>query len=189
MRKLIVQEWVSLDGCISDEKDRLDFFASTVRATYTGPYHTAFLSSIDHIAFGRKTYEQFVALWPDRSIATDALAHTINTVEKTVFSNSLSNAPWGRHNGATVAQGDPVSTIGNIKSREGKNIVIWGSISLAQLMLKKGLVDELHLLICPTICGGGRKFFAEGTSAATVTLLDSQRHDNGVLRLNYRIKN
>jgi dihydrofolate reductase len=189
MRKLIVQEWLSLDGCISDQNDKLDFFAKSIPELYKDPFLGTMLESIDHLIFGRKTYDQFSKLWPTRSTDGDSLAHTINTKKKTVFSKTLSQAPWGSYPDATIEDGDPVSFVREMKTANGKNLIAWGSISLAQLLLKHGLVDELHLFICPSICGNGRKFFSDTASPPTVKFVGSQGYPNGMMRLNYEILN
>jgi len=66
-RKLIVEEWLSLDGYVSDKAGGLDFFAKHVRDAYTTAYRLDVLNSVDTILFGRKTYQQFSALWPART--------------------------------------------------------------------------------------------------------------------------
>lgn len=96
MRKLIVEEWITLDGFVSDKNGKLDFFTSQVRETFTDDDRLKFLETVDCILFDRKTYQQFVALWPGRPTANDVLANKINTAQKIVFSNSLSETPWGK---------------------------------------------------------------------------------------------
>lgn len=138
--------------------------------------------------FGRKTYEQFAALWPERTIEGDALAEKINQGQKIVFSNSIARAPWGKWNDASVQRGDPVPLINSLKSTEGKNLILWGSLSLAQTLMRNNLVDEYHILICPTINGGGKKLFANEMPGTPLTLMQSERYTNGVVSLQYQIK-
>src|ERR1044071_1150874 len=128
MRKIIVEEWISLDGYVSDKQGKLDFFTSTVRDAYADTRQVKFLESIDCILFGRKTYELFAARWPERPIDNDPLAEKINKGKKIVFSNTLTKAPWGKWPDAEVAGDDPVSTIKQLKLLPGNNIVIWGSL-------------------------------------------------------------
>jgi dihydrofolate reductase len=187
MRTLIVQEWISLDGYASDKNNSLDFFIPIVREVYTDEYHKNFLDPIDCIVFGRKTYQQFAALWPNRPTEEDLLARKINTEQKIVFSNSITEAPWGKWNAATVEAGDPVSNMRKLKSAQGKNIVLWGSVSIAHLLMRENLVDEYHLLICPTLTGGGRKFFPEGVNTNALTLVECKRYNSGMVGLQYRV--
>ena len=185
MRKLIVQEWISLDGYANDRHNKLDFFAHTVRDIYADDYYTTFLEDIDCILFGRKTYEQFVTLWPQRSIKDELLARIVNTARKVVFSKSLSHAPWGEWTAATVETGDPVISVMNLKSTKGKNLILWGSVSLAQLLAKAKLIDEYHLNICPTITGGGSKLFSDGLDSTILKLASIRKCNNEVVSLIY----
>jgi dihydrofolate reductase len=189
MRKLIVQEWLSLDGHVADKQGKLDWFAQTIRQTYPESYHSTFIDGIDCILLGRKTYDQFAALWPARQTEDDFLARKINTAQKIVFSSSLQVAPWGKWNEAKVETGNPVVSVRELKSLQGKNIILWGSISLVQLMMKERLIDEYHLHVCPVITGGGRKFFAEGSDPAALKLVDTKRGANEVVSLIYQTNN
>jgi dihydrofolate reductase len=184
-RKLILEEWLSLDGHVSDKEGKLDFFARHVRESYTTAYRTELLDSIDTILFGRKTYTQFAALWPERPVEKDVLAEKINTLDKIVFSASLEKAPWGRWKEASIADGNPAEKITQLKSSAGKNMILWGSITLAQTLIKKNLVDEYHLHICPVLTGGGRKLFADETEPVGLSLLDTKQFDNGLVLLKY----
>lgn len=186
MRKLIIEEWISLDGYVSDKNGKLDFFAGTVRDTYTGDRQVQFLNSIDCIVLSRKTYEQFVILWPGRPIENEPLADTMNTKQKIVFSNSLQDAPWGQWPKATIEKGDAVARIRQLKSLPGKNIVLWGSISLAQLVMEENLADEYHIHLCPAVTGGGKKFFTEAISPEALQLIETGSGSNGMVFLNYR---
>ena len=85
-RKLIVEEWLSLDGCVSDKMSNLVFFIKHIRESYTTSSGIDFLNSIDTILLGRKTYDQFSALWPEHPIENDLLAEKMNTLNKIVFS-------------------------------------------------------------------------------------------------------
>ena len=187
MRKLIAQEWISLDGYTSDKNNQLDFFAGSVRETYQDDHSRQFLATIDCILFGRKTYEQFAAVWPNRSIEGDLLAQKMNTAQKIVFSNSIDKAPWGKWKEATLESGNPITCISELKSSEGKSIVVWGSISLVQALMRESLVDEYHLFICPIVTGGGTKLFPEGLNQTPLTLIECARCDSGVVRLNYQV--
>lgn len=184
-RKLIVEEWLSLDGYVSDKTGKLDFFAKHVRESYTTAYRSELLNSIDTILFGRKTYQQFSALWPERPIENDILAEKMNTLSKLVFSSSLEEAGWGKYTAATVVSDDPVKKITALKALPGKNMVVWGSITLAQAFMATNLVDEYHLHICPSLTGGGRKFFTGEIIPAGLTLSDSKQFNNGVVLLKY----
>ena len=186
MRRLIVQEWVSLDGYTTDRNGGLDFFAGTVRKIYENNEHINRLEGIDCMLMGRKTYEQFAKVWPDRHTEGDFLAEKINTMEKIVFSNSVTQAPWGHWCAAKVESLDPVSSIKILKASPGKNIMVWGSITLVHLLMKNQLVDQYHT-ICPVLTGGGRRLFTESSDEITLNLKSCKQYDNGVVFLSYDI--
>jgi dihydrofolate reductase len=188
MKKLIVQEWISLDGYATDKDSKLDFFAPSVRETYSDDYFKSFLNDIDCILMGRKTYEQFAAVWAGRPIEGDLLARVMNTAQKIVFSKTLSRAPWGEWKEATIETEDPVARIKKLKQVDGKNIMLWASLSLAALLIRENLVDEYRMFICPTITGGGRKFPSEGSNRATLKLIDSKHFNNGVVSTSYKVQ-
>ena len=159
MRKLILEEWISLDGYAEDKNGRLDFFPSTEANKYSDEDQLKFLEGIDTILLGRKTYELFVEFWPTATTGKEIIADKLNGTPKLVFSNSLTKAPWGEWPAAQVVSGNAVEKIKALKREEGKDMVLWGSITLAQDLIKAGLIDEYHLQLCPTGTGGGRLLF------------------------------
>jgi dihydrofolate reductase len=186
MRNLILEEWISLDGFISDKNGKLDFFAPMVRDIYSDARHSKFLESIDLILLGRQTYEQFVQVWPSRTTDTDALANMINRTRKLVFSNTITNAPWGTWPAAEVVSGDAISQLKKLKSLSGKNIIVWGSISLAHAFMKENLIDEYHLHVCPTLTCGGRRLFTEDMNPSTLSLIDTKHYYPGTVFIQYQ---
>jgi dihydrofolate reductase len=187
MRKLIVEEWMSLDGYVADKENQLIFFARLVRESYKEPARSQFLQTIDSILLGRETYEQFVKLWPDRETGKEVLADKMNGGQKIVFSSTLTSAPWGKWAGAEIANGDAVSAIRKLKSTSGQNMILWGSISLAQALMKENLVDELHLHICPTLTAGGRRFFTSEINLSALRLSEFRQYGEGAVFLNYQL--
>jgi dihydrofolate reductase len=187
MRKIIIEEWVSLDGYVADSVGSLNFFTTTVKDTYTEAIQKEHLESMDCILFGRKTYELFSSLWPERPVENNLLAAKINTCSKIVFSASLLEAPWGKWGSAKIESRHVVKTIADLKSSQGGNIVVWGSISLAQMLLKEKLADELRLHICPVILGGGRKLFEDDFELLHLSTRNNFVFSNGNVLLNYKI--
>ena len=184
MRKLIIQEWISLDGFATDKDNKLDFFAPTVRDIYTGEYYRRFLNSIDCILLGKNTYKQFSAVWPERN--GDMISEKINASEKIVFSKSLTNAPWGKWTPATIVSTDLQSKIKGLKALPGKNIIIWGSLSVTQQAVKDQLVDEYLIHVCPIITGGGRRLLTDGNTKA-LKLIHTEHLASGVVSLHYQV--
>jgi dihydrofolate reductase len=188
MRRLILQEWISLDGYAADGQGRLDFFPASQTDRYSDRDQLAFLDGVDTILLGRKTYELFVDYWPTATTDEEIIADRLNELPKLVFSNSLREAPWGPWPPAQVVRGDAVAEIGRLKEREGKHMVLWGSLSLSQDLMAADLIDEFHLQLCPTLVGGGRPLFPPRQGYANLERVDLRTYDTGVVFLHYEPK-
>ncbi|MEP7141622.1 MAG: dihydrofolate reductase family protein [Ferruginibacter sp.] len=185
MRKLILQEWISLDGYAVAKNGQLDFFPSRETNKYSDYDQVKFMDNIDTILLGRVTYNLFADFWPGATTDTEIIADRLNSTDKIIFSNTLTEAPWGKWPGAQVVQGDATEEIKKLKEKEGKNMVLWGSISLAQSLMEKNLIDEYHLQICPTITGGGRPLFTASDYYTNFKLVNFKKYDSGVMFLHY----
>jgi len=185
MRKLIVEEWLSLDGYAEDGNGKLDFFPSSEANRYSDEDQLKFMETIDTILLGRKTYELFADFWPTATTDKEIIADKLNETPKLVFSNTLKKALWGSWPEAQIVKGDAVTEVRRLKKLPGKNIVLWGSISLAQTLIKENLIDEYHIQICPTLVGGGRLFFPEFMNYKAFKLVDTRQYDTGVMFLKY----
>ena len=185
MRRLILQEWVSLDGFAVDKSGKLDFFPASETDQFSDRDQLTFLDSVDTILLGRRTYELFVDFWPTATTDKEIIADRLNTLPKLVFSNTLSEAPWGKWAPARVVRGDAVAEIKRLKGEEGKHMVLWGSLSLAQDLIAADVIDEYHLQLCPTIVGGGRPLFPSRESYARLKRVNVRTYDTGVVFLHY----
>ncbi len=182
MRKLIVEEWLSLDGYAADKNNKLDFFPTTEANRQSDEDQLRNLEEVDTILLGRKTYELFVEYWPGATVSTEIIADKLNGLRKIVFSNTLQAAPWGKWPAADINSGDLVAEVKKLKTM----IIIWGSISLAQLLIAENLVDEFRLQVCPTAIGGGKMFFPDSDMYKKLTLLDVKKYNTGVVCLHYK---
>ena len=185
MRRLILEEWLSLDGFAADRNDGLDFFPATDTDHFSDRDQLRFLDSVDTILLGRRTYELFAGVWPTASAEHEIIADRLNELPKLVFSNTLAEAPWGRWAPAQVVRGDAVSEIRRLKEQDGKHMVLWGSLSLAQTLIEARLIDEIHLQICPTIVGGGRRLFPDLDGYAHLKRVNVRTYDTGVVFVHY----
>lgn len=185
MRKLILEEWLSLDGFAADKNGELNFFPSTEANKFSDSDQLKFLETIDTILLGRATYQIFADFWPQATTDKEIIADKLNSIPKVVFSNTLKAAPWGKWPQAQVVPGDAVEAVKDMKARDGKNMVLWGSISLAQALIKANLIDEYHIQICPTLVGGGRALFPDLAGYAGLKLVESRKYDTGVIFLRY----
>jgi dihydrofolate reductase len=185
MRKLVLEEWLTLDGFAADRDDRLDFFPSSETDQFSDRDQLAFLDSVDTILLGRRTYELFVTFWPTATSDREIIADRLNALPKLVFSNTLREAPWGRWPAAEVVRGDAVDAIRTLKAQPGKHMVLWGSLSLAQDLITADLIDEYHIQLCPTLLGEGRRLFPSPTGPANLERVATRTYDTGVVFLHY----
>jgi dihydrofolate reductase len=185
VRRLILEEWLSLDGYAVDSEGTLDFFPESEVDRFSDRDQLAFLEGVDTILLGRRTYELFVDYWPTATTDTEIIADRLNELPKLVFSNTLSEAPWGTWPPARVVRGDAVSEIERLKKQDGKHMVLWGSLSLAQELIAADLIDEHHFQLCPTLVGGGRSLFPGLHGYARLKHVNVRTYDTGVVFLHY----
>lgn len=129
------------------------------------------------LLLGRKTFDIFASYWPEHAEYWPG----INEVTKYALSHTMKNSDWEN----TVFLSD-VEDIKKLKNSEGRDIKVWGSSELVQLLLKHDLVDELWLKIYPVILGEGKKLFNNNAFPAAFKLTDSIVTPNGVVFVNYQ---
>ena len=188
MRQLILEEWVSLDGFAADKTGGLDFFPSTEASRPADERQLEFLKSIDTMLLGRKTYEMFSDYWPAMTGEQEIIADALNGLDKYVVSSTLNEAPWGERGTVEILRGDAVDRVRELKEQDGKDIVLWGSISLAQTLLGAGLIDRIRLNICPAILGGGTALFADAETMKKLKLVETRGYDSGVVWCEYMVE-
>lgn len=122
-----------------------------------------------------------------RAATTDneIIADELNALSKVVASRVLDHAPWGdRGDEATIVR-DGVEAAAALRRQSGKGVVVWGSLTLAQSLMRAGLVDECQLYLCPSVLGAGKPLFAPDAGLQAMRLLDATRYDSGVMLLRY----
>ncbi|MBC7827390.1 MAG: dihydrofolate reductase family protein [Chitinophagaceae bacterium] len=187
MRKLIFQEFLSLDGYAADKDHSTKFFESPEFSENSDEDLLAEMDRFDTILLGANTYKMFVDFWPEADSGDQIVADKLNSIPKIVFSNSLKEAPWGKWSPATVVGGDAVTIIKKLKKEEGRDLVLWGSISLAQDLMKANLIDEYQLRIVPVILGGGTLLFGE-RDQMDLRMTKSKSYPSGLLLVHYHAK-
>jgi dihydrofolate reductase len=188
MRKIVVQEFITLDGVMQapggpeeDESGKFPYGGWT--APYfeaadeaAGEFMAKWMESTD-IMLGRKTFEIFAAYWPSHA----EMWPGINDVTKYVLSATMAKSDW--QNSVFLKN---VDDINKLKDSEGSDIKVHGSGNLVQTLLKHDLVDELHLMTFPITLGTGKRLFGDGTIAAAFKLTASLVTPNGVIFANYQ---
>lgn len=188
MRRIIVQEFITLDGVMQapgapDEDKSSDFQYGGWTAPYfaeadeaAGDFMQKHMKSAD-LLLGRKTFEIFAAYWPTHADMWPG----INDVTKYVMSTTMDKSDW--KNSVFLKSVDDIK---KLKHSEGSDLQVHGSGNLAQTLLKNDLVDELWLMTFPVTLGTGKRFFGEGIIPAAFTLTDSLVTPNGVIFAYYK---
>jgi dihydrofolate reductase len=173
MRKLVVTEFVSLDGVMEAPMWTFKYWNDEI-ANFKGEETNA----SDALLLGRVTYEGFAAAWPE---SKDEGAPYFNSVRKYVVTTTLDKAEW---NNSHIIKGNVVEEILKLKQSAGRDITVHGSGKLVQTLMQHNLVDCYRLLVYPVVLGKGQRLFEAGTTA-TLKLVKSQAFSSGVVGLVY----
>jgi len=173
MGKLVVTEFVSLDGVFEDPGGSEDFEHGGWTFEYDrGDEGNKFkldeLMDADVQLLGRVTYEGFAAAWPSRE---GEFADKINNGRKYVVSNTLTNPEWQN---TTVISGDVVGGLKKLREETDGSILVAGSGTLVNTLLENDLVDELRLMVFPTILGRGKRLFPDGIDRLKFNLTEAR---------------
>lgn len=142
------------------------------------------IDQADTLLFGRTTYQGMAEFWssPDAFEADPAMAERMNRYRKVVVSTTLATADWAP---STLIRADAVAQLARLKEEPGKDIALLGSSTLAAGLLAAGLIDELRLMVCPVVLGGGRPVLA-GTELKDLELRRARQFGSGNVLLTYR---
>lgn len=186
MKKLILQQFTTIDGLAADDDGGTDFISEYAASRDRGfeAEGMEFMDSIDTMVLGRRTYELFVQYWPEATGPDAEFGRKLNSLNKYVVSTTLDEAPWGRFSPATVLH--DAAEVEALKDLPGKDIVIWGSISLATDLLKRGVIDEIQLRVVPVALGSGKRLFDDELPPSSMDLVEAKPHDAGLVLLRYQ---
>ncbi len=177
MGKILVHEFISLDGVFEDPRWTADYpFDPKMGETIGG-----FTASSKAILLGRETYEMFEPAWSTRTAEDDPGAPFFNETAKYVVSGTLERADWSN---STVLGPYDAGAIRSLKENTEGDIYVSGSGTLVRAMLEDGLVDGLHLFVFPVALGSGKRLFPEGFEVK-LGLAETQAYDSGVVHLGY----
>jgi dihydrofolate reductase len=187
VRKVILQEFVTLNGLAAGPNGSVDFVPASTRGDRSfGQEQLALMDSIDTILLGRVTYRMFAEHWPKVTEGEDKpFADKLNSTPRIVFSQTLDRAPWGTWEEARIVRNSAADEVANLKRQSGKDMIIWGSLSLAQSLINDGLIDEYRLVVCPVVLGSGRPLFSDNVTSIDMKLLNATTMDLGAVSLKY----
>ncbi len=177
MRKLVVSEFVSLDGVVQDPAWTFQFGSED-----RDQFKFDELAAADALLLGRVTYEGFAAAWPQMEEQTGEYGAWMNGYPKHVASRTLEEPlEW---NNSSLIQGDVAEEVTRLKDQPGKDILIFGSAELVDTLMQHDLVDEYRLMVFPVVVGSGKRLFGEG-GTKTLRLTGTQTFDSGAVVLTY----
>jgi dihydrofolate reductase len=182
--RIVVTEFVSLDGVIEDPGGAEDFkhggwSFEVSRGDEGDKFKLDETLSAEALLLGRVTYEGFAAAWPSRD---GEFADKFNTMPKYVVSSTLESPEW---NNSTVLKGDVAEEVAKVREKHDGDIVVHGSARLVQTLLEHDLVDELRLMMFPIVLGTGKRLFGETNDKKALRLVDSKTVGDGVTILVY----
>jgi dihydrofolate reductase len=192
MRKLIVNEWMTLDG-VAQAPGAAD--EDTTGGFEHGGWHLRYFDdlsqkwTVENIAeaggflLGRRTYEILGGYWPNASEEEQVIAQPLNTKPKYVVSTTLAE-PLEWQN-STLLQGDVAEAVLALKEEDGGDLLVLGSTKLVQTLIEHDLVDEFRLMIDPLVVGGGKRIFRDDGALRPLRLVDSQVVTTGAILATY----
>jgi dihydrofolate reductase len=175
MSKLVVSEFVTLDGVMEDPGgaegfDRGGWAFKFERGPEGDKFKLDEALEADALLLGRKTYEGFAEAWPSR---TDEIgfAEKMNTMPKFVVSATLDDPEW---NNSTVIKGEIAAEVSRLKQQPDQDLLVYGSGELLGTLLQHDLVDELRLMVFPVVLGKGKRLFADGADTTALKLVETK---------------
>jgi dihydrofolate reductase len=184
MGRIVVTEFVSLDGVSEDPggSENFKYGGWTFQIPWGdegGKFKLDETMASDALLLGRVTYEGFAAAWPSRD---GEFADKFNTMPKYVVSKTLTDPEWTN---STVLNGDIAEEVEKLKQKHRGDVVVHGSLRLAQYLIDHDLVDELRVMLWPVVLGSGKRLFGETSDKKTFRLVESRAVGEGVLILRY----
>lgn len=187
MGKLIVTEFITLDGVVEDpggseNLDRGGWAFKFERGQEGDTFKLDEVRDAEAQLLGRVTYEGFAAAWPERTDDV-GFADKMNAMPKYVVSSTLQDLTWQN---STRIDGDVAAEVAKLKEEVAGDILVAGSVTLVRALIENELVDQLHLMVFPTVLGAGKRLFGDSASAKSFQLLESRPvGDDGVVILRY----
>src|ERR671939_849755 len=186
VRKVVVSEFVSVDGVVEDPGWTFQFGSEEQEK-----FKFAELAASDALLLGRVTYEGFAAAWPNmmnqyegpRRADLQEYTDMMNGYPKYVVSSTLEEPlAW---NNSTLIKGNVAEEVLRLKQQPGKDILIFGSGDLANTLMQYDLIDEYRLMVFPILVGSGKRLFGDANDTKVLRLAEPKTLGSGVVVLSY----
>ena len=184
MGRIVITEFVSLDGVMEDPGGSEDFehggwSFEFERGEEGDKFKLDETLASEALLLGRVTFEGFADAWPSRE---GEFADKFNNMPKFVVSSTVDGSQW---NNSTVLEGNVADEVSKLREDREGDVVVHGSAQLVQTLLEHELVDELRLMVFPVVLGRGKRLFGETSDKRRLRLADSKAVGDGVSILIY----
>jgi dihydrofolate reductase len=188
LRKLKLHVQMSVDGCIAGPNGEMDWMVGLSDDKII-KYENDLMESIDTILLGRKMTDVFISYWSDVINKPDdpwyAFAKKMIEIPKVVFTKTLNKSKWIN---TDIATGDLTDEIIKLKSRDGKDMIVYGGATFDSSLIKLGLIDEFLLFINPVAIGNGMTIFRDLNKIQKFNMINSIVFDSGEVLLHYEAR-
>ncbi len=185
MRKVVVSEFVTMDGVMEDPGGAEKFVHGGWSMAYwdegIGKVKYDELFASDALLLGRVTYQGFAEAWP-KATGTGDFGERMNSIPKYVVSSTLTELTW---NNSRQLKGNAAEEVARLKQESGQDMLVAGSAQLVQALRQHNLVDDYWLLVYPVVLGSGKRLF-QGGERANLKLVESRSFPSGVVLLHYQ---
>ena len=181
MRKIIVSEWVTLDGVF--DADRMEQWFTPYHSDERAAYITETIHGSEALLLGEVTYEMLASYWPHQKNDAMGPASKLNSMPKYVVSAKLKKAQW---NNSNIIKENVVEEITKLRQQPGGDILIPGSATLVQSLMETDLIDEYRFLVHPIVMGSGKRAFKDGMVTTKLKLVKTKTFSLGVILFCYQ---
>lgn len=189
MGRVIVEQVVSADGFAADRDGGIgfasSFFAGDGASAELEAEQLRLLAGVGAIVLGRHTYRTFEAHWPQAHPGEQPVAGPINALPKYVVSSTLASAPWGPRASLQILRGDGVDAVRALRERTQGDVIVWGSLTLSEALLRAGAADLLRLRMLPLMLGTGRGVWPADAGLRRLVPDRAMSFDNGCVLLSF----
>ena len=179
---------MSIDGCIAGPNGEMDWMVG-LSDDQVIKYENELIKSFDTILLGRKMTDLFISFWSDVINKPDdpwyEFAKKMIETPKVVFTKTLNKSKWIN---TDLATGDLTDEIIKLKSRDGRDMIVYGGASFDSSLIKLGLIDEFLLFINPVAIGNGMTIFRDLNEIQKFNMVKSMAFDCGIVLLHYEAK-
>lgn len=185
MAKVVVSEYVTLDGVMEDpgggEGSAHGGWSFRFWSEDAAKFKFDELFASDALLLGRVTYEGFARAWP--SVKDEqGFADRMNSLPKYVVSETLNDATW---NNTRIISGDIPQQVSRLKQQYAGDLLVAGSATLVHTLMRHDLVDEYRIMVHPVVLGDGKRLFRSGDGATALKLVEARTFDSGIVVLTY----